>query len=541
MSETINLLSGLILGILTLASCASEESVPPNVLLIMVDDMGYSDLGCYGGEIFTPHLDALAEGGLRFTQFNNTARCWATRAALITGYYPQQIGRDNAPGIKGGAGGKRPDWADLVPNRLVDAGYRSYHSGKWHIDGMPIENGFDRSYYLADQGRFFSPKKHFLNDQPLAPVKRESGFYATVEITNHAIDQLSEHVQDHPENPFFSYVAYTAPHFPLHALQEDIDAVGDRYAEGWDVRRRKRWKRIQELGIAKGKLSKIEDEIGPPYDFPEALELLGPGEVNRPVTWETLTPEQQKFQQTKMTLHAAMIERVDIEIGRIIALLKTRDVFENTLIVFLSDNGASAEIMVRSDGHDPEAIPGSASSYLCLGPGWSSMCNTPFRRHKTWVHEGGSCTPLIMHWPEGITARGELRHTYGHVIDIVPTLLELAGSPADQNIKEALPGKSLTSIFSSDANSHRPLWYYHEGNRAVRQGNWKLVADKNGPWELFNLAKDRSESIDLSQNEPSKVLDLEKKWQGMLDEMRTVAPELEQVKKAPAVTTKELE
>ncbi len=181
------------------------------------------------------------------------------------------------------------------------------------------------------------------------------------------------------------------------------------------------------MGIANGQLSKVERQVGPPYHFPEALEILGDGEVNRPVPWDSLTPEQKQFQQDKMTIHAAMIERMDIEIGRILEQLRVMEAYKNTLIVFLSDNGASAEIMVLGDGHDTEAAPGSADSYLCLGPGWSNASNTPFRRHKTWVHEGGICTPFIVHWPNGIAARGELRHDHGHVIDLVPTILELAG------------------------------------------------------------------------------------------------------------------
>jgi arylsulfatase len=521
--------------------CTTKEVKPPNVLLILVDDLGFSDLGCYGGEIKTPHLDKLASDGLRFTQFNNCARCWPTRAALLTGYYPQQIGRDNAPGIEGGGRGIRPDWAGLVPRYLKDAGYRSYHSGKWHIDGMPVENGFDRSYYLGDQGRFFSPKKHYLDDEKLTPVERGTGFYATVEIAERAIDHLRGHKAKHADKPFFSYVAFTAPHFPLHALPEDIDAVGDRYAAGWEKLRNKRWVRIKELGIVKGELSKVEPQIGPPYHFPDALEILGDGEVNRPVPWDGLTEQQKKFQQDKMTIHAAMIERVDKEIGRIIDQLKAMDALDNTLIVFLSDNGASAEIMVRDDGHDPKAAPGSASTYLCLGPGWSNMCNTPFRRHKTWVHEGGSCTPLIAHWPDGIEARGELRHTHGHVIDIVPTILDLAGISSDSLRQVSLPGQSLRPLFEKEADWQHNNWWYHEGNRAVRVGNWKLVAEKDGPWELFNLEEDRTESNNLADSYPDKVLELEKQWNIMLDEIREVAPRKSTEKKDVSVTTENLE
>jgi len=533
----------IVLGFVTclLVRCTAEEGRPPNIVLIVVDDMGFSDPGCYGGEIITPNLDKLASNGLRFTQFHNTARCWPTRAALLTGYYPQQVGRDNAPGILGGGGGVRPSWGQLVPAHLKQAGYRSYHSGKWHIDGMPVESGFNESYFLGDQGRFFSPTKHYVNDVELPPVERGSGYYATIEIADRAIDQLKAHEANYSGMPFFSYVAFTAPHFPLHALPEDIEAVGDRYASGWKQLRNRRWERIKEMDIVAGDLSKVESQIGPPYHFPDALEILGDGEVNRPVPWESLTPEEQKFQEIKMVIHAAMVERVDKEIGRIIDQLRAMEAFDNTLILFLSDNGASAEIMVRDDGHDPNAVPGSASTYLCLGPGWSNMCNTPFRRHKTWVHEGGSCTPLIAHWPEGISARGELRRTYGHVIDVVPTILDLAGVTSDSLGEVPLPGRSLKPVFTQDADWQRPVWYYHEGNRALRLGDWKIVADKDAPWELFNLNEDRSESINLAESNPDKVEEMGAMWNSMLHEIREVAPQKSEMKEKVSVTTENLE
>jgi arylsulfatase len=500
--------------------CGNEEPKAPNIVLIMADDLGFSDLGSYGGEIETPNLDKLAFDGLRFTQFNNTGRCWPTRASLLTGYYPQQIGRDNAPGIEGGGNGKRPDWAQLLPIHLQKKGYHSYHSGKWHIDGMPLENGFERSYYLKDQHRFFSPQVHFENDSLLPPVERGTGYYGTVEIANKAILQLKEHHQVNPNNPFFSYIAFTAPHFPLHALPEDIRKVGDRYKEGWEIIREKRWERIRKMQLLSGELSNVERTLGPPYHQPKAYEILGEGEVDKPLPWNSLTQIQKQFQQDKMTIHAAMIERMDLEIGRVIEQLKAMNALENTLIIFLSDNGASAEIMVRADGHDPTAEPGSASSHLCLGPGWSTTSNTPFRKHKTWVHEGGTCTPFIVHWPDGIKGKGELRHSNAHVIDVVPTLLEIAGLPVEVLAKEALPGESLAHKFEEDAERSNNLWWYHGGNKAVRVGDWKLVAAKNEPWELFNLQSDRTESTNLADLHPEKVLQLEKEWLALLDGMK---------------------
>jgi len=497
-------------------------------MVIIADDMGFSDLGCYGGEIETLHLDGLANRGLRFTQFYNTARCWPTRAALLTGYYAQQVRRDTVPGISSGGRGRRPGWAKLLPQMLKPAGYRSYHSGKWHIDGMPIANGFDRSYYLRDQGRFFNPRVHHEDDRKLPPVEPGTGYYATTRIADHAIRCLKEHGEKHADKPFFHYLAFTAPHFPLHALPDDIARYRERYRRGWDVVRADRWRRIQDMGIVTSDLSAVEREVGPPYHFPEALKTLGPNEVNRPLPWNELNDGQREFQATKMAIHAAMIDCMDREIGRVLDQLRKMDSFTNTLILFLSDNGASAEIMVRDDGHDPAAPPGSAKTYLCLGPGWSTTSNTPFRRHKTWVHEGGIATPLIAHWPRGIRSQGELRHSPGHVIDIVPTVLELAGvnrlSEWNEKAVPSPPGSSLVSAFSPDDNVlHDALWWLHEGNRAIRVGNWKLVAAKGDPWELYNLASDRNETENLAQQYPEKVSDLERTWTQELESFRELA------------------
>ncbi|HUP77447.1 MAG TPA: sulfatase-like hydrolase/transferase, partial [Pirellula sp.] len=258
------------------------------------------------------------------------------------------------------------------------------------------------------------------------------------------------------------------------------------------------------------------------------MEKLGPGEVNRPLPWSELTEEQRRFQATKMAIHAAMVDRMDQEIGRVLVQLRAMGAFENTLIFFASDNGASAEIMVRHGGHDPTASPGSEKTYLCLGPGFSSACNTPFRRHKTWVHEGGNSTPLIVHWPKGIAAKNELRHTPGHVIDIVPTVLELAGIKLERELNgewiPTAPGKSLVPALASDVTVQRDsLWWLHEGNRAIRVGDWKLVAAKGDPWELYDLKTDRSEQHNLASQMPDKVKELEKAWQLQTDSFTELA------------------
>jgi arylsulfatase len=501
----------------------------PNLVIILADDLGYSDLGCYGGEIGTPNLDALAGGGLRFTRFYNTARCWPTRAALLTGYYAQQVRRDTVPGVRSGAQGVRPKWARLLPEMLRPVGYRSYHAGKWHVDGMPLANGFDHSYYVQDLGRYFHPRVLFEDDRRLPPVAPGSGYYTTTAIADHGIKYLKRHAAEHPGRPFFLYLAFNAPHFPLQALPEDIARHRDRYREGWEAVRAERWRRVQNLGLVLGRLSEVERGVGPPYDFPDALKALGPGEVNRPLRWGELTDEQRAFQATKMALHAALVDRMDREIGRVLEQIRAMGAFEDTLILFLSDNGASAEIMVRDDGHDPKAPPGSAATHLCLGPGWSTVANTPFRRHKTWVHEGGIATPLIVHWPRGLASRGEIRHDPGHVIDLVPTILEVAGAHRfetwDGQPVPAPPGTSLVPAFARDgAVSHADLWWEHEGNRAIRVGDWKLVAaGKDGPWELYDLATDSTETRDLARERPEKARELEQSWRRRKEEFVALA------------------
>ena len=515
----------------------------PNILLIMADDLGFSDLGCYGSEIATPHLDSLSQDGIRFSQFYNTARCWPTRASLLTGYYAQQVRRDALPGVPSGGGnrGKRQPWAVLLPRMLQPVGYRSYHTGKWHIDGMPIENGFDRSYLLRDQGRFFNPTRHWKDDQPLPAVKKNTGFYATTALADHAIEVLQEHAARHAEKPFFHYLAFAAPHFPLHALPKDIAMYKDRYAAGWDAIRKQRWNRLQSLNVLAEQsvpdLSRVERDLGPPYHFPDALTKLGKNEVNRPVPWNRLTKDQQKFQATKMSIHAAMIHRMDIEIGRVFDQIRKMGQWENTMVIFLSDNGASAEIMVRDDGHNPELPAGSAGTYLCLGPGWSTTCNTPFRRHKTWTHEGGISTPLIISWPNGIEARGEVRMDPGHVIDIVPTLLEVTGASAPESAPQA-PGKSLVATFEKDGQrQHDYLWWFHDGHKAIRAGDWKAVAPIDEPWELYNVADDRSETNDLAVPQAEKLNSLVAQWQHQLDKFIKLAtadlPESRPVKPKP--------
>jgi arylsulfatase len=507
----------------------ADEPRKPNILLIVADDMGFSDAGCYGGEIATPNLDLLAKNGLRFTQFYNTARCWPSRASILTGYYAQQVRRDSVPGVKSGAQGTRPTWARLLPEMLKPLGYRSYHSGKWHVDGKPLQNGFDHSYSLNDHDRHFSPRVHQEDDKPLPPVETKTGYYSSQAIADHAIKCLNEHAEKHPQQPFLEYLAFTAPHFPLQASADDIAPYRQTYRAGWDALRDARWQRLKELKIGGTSLAAIERDLGPPYPFPDALKKLGPNEINRPTPWKDLTADQQEFQASKMAIHAAMVDRMDREIGRVLAQIRKMGAWDNTLIFFLSDNGASAEIMVRGDGHDAHAECGTGATFLSIGPGWSSLANTPFRRHKTWVHEGGIATPLIVHWPQGIAARGETRHTPGHVIDIVPTILDAAGDKPDATWRgqpiPPPPGKSLLPVFARDgAVARESLWWLHEGNRALRVGEWKIVAaGKDAPWELYDLTSDRSESSNLAQAMPERVREMAAIWTRQMQDYAALA------------------
>ncbi len=501
----------------------------PNILLIMADDMGYSDIECYGGDIRTPHLSSLAEHGLRFTQHYSTGRCWPSRACILTGYYAQQIRRDDMPGIQMG---NRPAWAPLLPQLIKSYGYKSYHSGKWHIDGTPKDGGFDRSWgrnrHGCDQDRFFDSKA-WKEDGYSAPVEPGESYYSTVAIADHAIQCLKLHEQDHKDKPFFQYLSFYSPHFPLHAMKKDIESYRNAYLEGWDKTRERRWKRMQEMGLIQTPLSERESEVIPGWNLkPNQLrERIGEGEVAYAAAWDSLNQEQKEFQATKMAIHAAMITRMDLEIGRVIQQLKDMGEYENTLILFASDNGASAEQIIRGDGHDPEAPMGSADSYLCLGPGWSTAANTPFRFHKHWTHEGGTASPLIVHWPEGISAQGELRHDPTHFIDFVPTVLDLVGhgetASVKQNQEPERPGLSLLDAFKKDGSvKHESLWWYHKGNRAIRMGDWKLSGrkGKDGKWELYNLKVDRSETNDLAEKHPDKVKALAKRWKEQAQQFR---------------------
>jgi arylsulfatase len=504
-------------------------SEKPNVLIILVDDMGYSDPGCFGGEIHTPNINKLAEGGLRFTHFYNSGRCWPTRSSLLTGYYANAIGMD--PIIREKA---CPSWVTTIPAYLREAGYRSYHSGKYHFlnNKPPVRaGGFDQSYWIERGNDFYYDFVHYRNDSALTPFSPEDSALTTTVITDRALDMLKEHEGAYAESPFFLYLAYRAPHFPLMAWEEDIKRYKDRYTEGWDVLRQERWKRMFKAGLINHDLPPREEKVNQTYEHLMKdrilLDSMTPGEVLFPVAWESLSQEEKEFQALKMSIHAAMVDRVDQETGRVLTWLENHQKLENTVIFFLSDNGASAEIMIRGNGHDRTARPGSAESYLCLGPGWAGASNTPFRRYKSWTHEGGIATPLIVHWPEGIKEQGSLRAAPGHVVDLLPTLLDLAGLKQETELNgipvPPLHGASLVPAFTEGGSITRDFLYFnHHGtfaddktNRALRMGNWKIVAsgtDGYG-WELYNLEKDRGEQRDLAGEMPEFLEQMVRKWE----------------------------
>lgn len=497
---------------------------PPNFLIIVADDLGFSDLGCYGGEIATPHLDSLARAGLRYTQCYSTARCWPSRACLLTGYYAQQVRMDPPQG-------RLPEWTRLAPHYLKARGYRSYHSGKWHINGAPkrlADGGFDRSYSVEDHDRFFYPRRALLDDEPLPPVATNAGYYSTTAIADYALQFLREHQQHHRQRPFFLYLAFLAPHFPLQALPQDIARYEGRYLEGWDAVRRQRWERATAMGLVRHPLPDLEPHYWAPWSLsgPELQQQIGPGECGHAVPWPALTVEQKVFQAQKMAIHAAMVDRMDQEIGRVLAQIRAMGQAENTVTFFVSDNGASAEQIIRGDKHQPDAPAGSAGSYLCLGPGWSSAANAPLRLHKYWVHEGGISSPLIVHWPAGIRDKGGVRWVPGHFIDVLPTMLELAGIQwvPQWNGKTAPPlaGRSLVPTFAGEVALPRDyLFFSHQGNRALRVGDMKLVAaGAQGPWELYDLRTDRGESRNLAHEQPAKVAEMAAQWQRLEAQFR---------------------
>jgi arylsulfatase len=485
---------------------ASAAAAPkPNIVVILVDDMGFSDIGCYGSEIPTPNLDKLAAGGLRFTQFYNTGRCCPTRASVLTGLYSHQTGVGHmvedggAPGYRG----RLNDRCVTLGEVLGGAGYFTAMSGKWHVGQehgvVPWERGFQRSLN-SPKGGFYYPegkeKRLFLNGKALADDAPElpKNWYTTDLYTDFGIRFIDEALA--AKQPFLLYLAYNAPHFPLQAPTDEIAKFRGRYKIGWDKLRERRHLCQESLGVVDKSwpLSPRPSEVG---------------------AWDSLSDADKDRFDHIMAIYAACVAHMDTAVGRLVAALKERQVLDNTLILFMSDNGGNAESGPR--GRLEGDSPGAAYSAVFCGQSWATLENTPFRRYKHFNHEGGIATPLIAHWPAGIAGRGELREQPGHLVDIMTTCVELAGAnyPAEFHGQAILPmeGRSLVPAFANQPIQRDALYWEHEGNAAVRVGDWKLVRlGRNGPWELYNLKADRTELHDLAASEPARAADLAAKW-----------------------------
>jgi len=506
----------------TSPTSVATERTRPNILCIVVDDMGYSDVGCYGGEIDTPNIDKLADNGLRFSQFYNCGRCCPTRASLLTGLYPHKTGLGFMTARDYGKPGYRAqlNWNCVtLAEALKLGGYRTYMTGKWHVckdfdpegpkHNWPLQRGFDRFFgTLIAAGSQWNPMTLTEGNEPVEP---QGDFFYTEAISRKAVEYIGSH---DAADPFFLYVAHTAPHWPLHARASVIEKYRGRYAAGWDILRRSRLDRLVQAGILSKDLILSERSEGIP-------------------PWKE-APHKQ-WEQSRMEAYAAMVDHVDQGVGDIVQALRQKGLLENTLIFFLSDNGGDSlehpygrigstgkpwaymryvPLYTRDGrpviaGDYPGLNPGPDHTYGGYGTKWANLSNTPFRYYKKYVHEGGVATPLIVHWPAGIKSRGELRHQPAHVIDLMATCLEIADVSYPSRYRnepiKPMDGKSLLTVFTQDAAIHEALFFEHHGNRAVRKGKWKIVAIKEGTWALYDMERDRTETTDLADRHPSVV------------------------------------
>ncbi|MDX1565403.1 MAG: arylsulfatase, partial [Phycisphaeraceae bacterium] len=504
MNRGCRLIALVILAAIVSKTTAAER--PPDIIVLMVDDMGFSDFGCYGSEIRTPNIDTLAAGGLRFSQFYNTGRCCPTRASLMTGLYPHQAGmgwmtRDlGHDGYRGELNNRCVTLAEV----LQSAGYRTYMAGKWHLvhdrnkptngdkSNWPRQRGFDRFFgTISGAGSFYTPAT--LTRENTQTREFPEDFFYTDAINDTTARYIREHVEAFPDRPFFCYVAHTAPHWPLHAKPQDIARYADRYRDGWDRLRAERLKRMQRMGLIQNQWT------------------LSPRDRRVP-EWNKLSAKRKKRMALKMAIYAAQIDTVDQGIGRIVQTLKNTGRFDNTLFFILADNGGCAE--GGNFGFDRKGNQGLGTdeSFSSYGRGWANVSNTPFRRYKHWVHEGGIATPLIAHWPAGIPSQrnGSIEKQPSHLIDIMASCVEVSGAtyPQQHNGQTIKPmaGRSLRPAFVGEGIQREALYWEHEGNRAVRAGPWKLVAKgKKGAWELYNMEADRSETNNLAAKMPDKV------------------------------------
>ncbi len=497
-------------------SLAASEK--PNVLYILADDLGFSDLGCFGGEIKTPELDRLAANGVRLTQFYNTGRCCPSRAALLTGQYPHRVGLGHMttndlgrPGYRGVVSAE----AQTVAQALAPAGYRSFIAGKWHLGTPdPTKHGFEEFYgTLVSAKRFFDPDHLVrLPEGRRAREYPEGEFYATDAVTDHALDFLKL-ARETPEKPWFLYLAYNAPHFPLHAPKEEIAKYADRYQGGWDQLREERLAAMKRL-----KIVPESTRLSPRSTW----QNYGETKTGTNPAWDSLPEDRRLDLARRMAIYAAMVDRMDQQIGRVIADLKAAGEWENTLIVFTSDNGACFEWdpfgfdIVSSNQnilHTDQMIDemGIAGTFHSLGSGWANACNTPWRMYKHFNHEGGIASPGIVHWPAGLKVEpGTINHDPAHLIDLLPTAVAAASATYTGSLP--LPGADLIDQIN-EGGKERTLYFEHQGNRAVRQGRWKLVAMDDKPWELYDFTNDRTEMNDLAASHPEKVEAFAAMWE----------------------------
>jgi arylsulfatase len=507
---------------------AVRASDRPSILLILADDLGYSDIGCFGGEIRTPNLDALAAHGLRFTQFYNATRCCPSRASLLTGLYPHQAGVGDMTGDEGplrlGYRGHLTERCVTIPEVLRPVGYRTLMVGKWHLTGNPgpIRRGFDDFYGMIGGFNSFWQEDPFYTRLPAGRPKRTypvGGFYSTDAFADYALDFLDDARRD-PGRPWLLYLAFNAPHFPLHAPAGEVDRYAPIYAKGWDAIREERLARMKRLGIVAN-----NTPLTPRSDWDHPFhhkEGVNPA-------WDSLPADRRADLARRMAIFAAMVEHMDGAIGRVVASLKEHGQLDNTLILFLSDNGACAEwdplgfdvdtgpktTNILHTGADLAAM-GGPGTYHSYGSGWANASNTPWRQYKHYTHEGGISTPLIAHWPAGLRRRGALDPRVGHIVDVMATCVDVAEGRYPEAVagREILPmeGRSLAPAFRGEPAESRTLFWEHEGHRAARDGRWKLVARKGQPWELYDIEADRAELHDLSSQHPDRVARLAAAW-----------------------------
>jgi arylsulfatase len=487
---------------------AGPKGSRPNIILIMADDLGYSDIGCYGGEINTPNLDKLAQGGMRFTQFFNCAKCAPTRATLLTGQYDQAVGKQN---MEHGA---------TFGEVLRAAGYRTLISGKWHQRPLPTARGFDRYYGLADgccnywnpgikarpgegkPGRKRkSPRRWAIEDKVIMGYTcPDKDFYTTDAFADYAIARLEEYKNE--SKPFLLYLPQTAPHYPLHAWPEDISKYRGKYKIGWDELRRRRYERQIEIGMFDPKYAMSPRDEGVP-------------------SWDSLTEKQKNEADLRMAVYAAMVDRMDQAIGRVFDKVKQIGKWDNTLVLFLADNGGCPE----TPDTTPNVPPGPVEGYRCLGPAWANASNSPYRKFKSTDYHGGNCTPLIAYWP-GVIEPGTKTDQVGHIIDIMPTFMEIAGASYPERINgrktKPIAGKSLLPIFQGKQRKPHDVLYWQFGRaKAIRTGKWKLVSLGKSGWELYDLQKDRTELHNLAKKHPEKVKKMATQWQTWWNDCRS--------------------